>query len=123
MTLKRLRGFLGLIGYYKKFFNHYGKIDKPLTDLLKKNEFHSTPSAKQSFTELKRAMCTTPVLATPDFNKTFLVESNASCTGIVAVLTQDGQPLAFTSQALSGHNMGQSTYKKEMMAILHAVHT
>jgi hypothetical protein len=111
-TLKHLRGFLGLTGYYRKFVHHYGKIAKPLTDLLKKNAFHWTPVVEQAFTELKRAMCTTPVLATPDFNKTFVVESDASGTGIGTVLTQDGRPLAFTSQALSGHNLGRSTYEK-----------
>jgi hypothetical protein len=112
MTLKHLRGFLGLTGYYRKFVHHYGKIAKPLTDLLKKNAFHWTPAAEQAFTDLKWAMCTTPVLAAPDFNKTFVVESDASGTGIGAVLTQDGRPLAFTSQALSGHNLGRSTYEK-----------
>jgi hypothetical protein len=54
------------------------KLLQPLTDLLKKNAFHWTPATKQAFTDLKQAMCTTPVLATPDFNKKFVVESDAS---------------------------------------------
>jgi hypothetical protein len=68
-------------------------------------------------------MCTTHVLASLDFNKTFVVESDVFGTGIGAVLTQDGQPLAFTSQALSGRNLGRSTYEKEMVEILHAMKT
>jgi hypothetical protein len=68
-------------------------------------------------------MCTTPFLAAPDFNKTFVVELDACDTSLGAVLTQEGQLVAFTSKALSGHNLGRSTYEKEMMAILHAMHT
>jgi hypothetical protein len=123
MNLKCLRGFLGLTGYYRKFVNHYGKIAKPLTDLLKKNAFHWTHVVEQAFTELKQSMCTTPVLAALDLNKNFVVESDASNMGIGAVLTQDGRPLAFTSQVLSGCNLGRSTYEKEMMAIIHAMHS
>jgi hypothetical protein len=74
MTLKCLRGFLGVIGYYTKIVHHYGKFSKPFSDLLKKNAFHWTLIVEQAFTTLKRAMCTTHVLATPDFNKTFVVE-------------------------------------------------
>jgi hypothetical protein len=122
-TLKHLRGFLGLTGYHMKFVHHYGKISKPLTDLLKKNAFHWTLVAKKAFTNLKRAMCTTPILAMPDFNKTFVVESNASRISIGVVLTQDDKPLDFTSKSLSGCNLGRSMYEKYMMAILHAVHT
>jgi hypothetical protein len=94
-----------------------------LTDLLKKNAFHWTPIDEKSFTKLKRAMCTTPILATPYLNKNFVVESGASGTGIGAMLTQYGQPLPFTSQALSGYNMGRSMYEIEMMTALHVVHT
>ena len=74
MTLKRLRGFLGLTGYYRKFVHHYGKIANPLTNLLKKNAFHWTPDVEQVFVELKGDMCTTPILVAPNFIKTFVVE-------------------------------------------------
>jgi hypothetical protein len=53
MTLKCLRGFLGLTGYCRNFLHHYEKISNPLTNLLKKNSFHWTPSAEKDFTYLK----------------------------------------------------------------------
>ena len=86
MTLKCLQHFLGLTGYYCNFFHHYGKIAKPLTDLLKKNEFHWKTAAEQAFKELKRAMFTTPVLETLDFKNTFLVELDSFGNGIGAIL-------------------------------------
>jgi hypothetical protein len=120
-TLKSLRGFLGLTGYYRKFVKNYGKIIARLTALLKKNSFTWTPSASQAFQTLKMAMCTTPVLALPDFTKTFVLECDASGKGIGVVLMQEGQPLAFTSKQLFERNLGKSIYENEMLAILHAV--
>jgi hypothetical protein len=117
-----LHGFLGLIGYYRKFVKNYGKIGTPLTSLLKKNSFTWTLAATQAFQTLNMAMCTTPVLALPDFTKTFVLECDASGKGIGVILMQEGRPLAFTSKQLSERNLGKPIYKKEILAILHVIH-
>jgi hypothetical protein len=111
-TLKILRRFLGLTGYYHKFVKNYRKIVAPLTTLLKKNSFTWTPAAAQDFQTLKMAMCTTPVLALPDFTKTFVLECDASGKGIGAILMQEGHPLAFTGKQLSERNLGKPIYEK-----------
>jgi hypothetical protein len=112
---------MGLIGYYRKFVKNYGKIVAPLTALLKKNSFAWTPAAAQDFQTLKMAMCTTSVLALPDFTKTFVLECDASGKGIGAILMQEGRPLVFTSKQLSERNLGKPIYENEILVILHVV--
>jgi hypothetical protein len=120
-TLKSLCGFLGLTRYYRKFVHNYGKIYAPLTALLENNSFIWTPTTNQYFHALKVAMCKTPVLALPDFTKTFVLECEASGKGIGTVLMQDGRPLNFTRKQLSERHLGQSIYENEMMVILHVM--
>ena len=120
-TLKSLRGFLGLTGYYRKFVKGYGIISKPLTDLLKKDGFHWNPDAISAFHKLKEAMSSVPVLTLPDFSKVFYLETDACGTGIKVVLSQNGRPIAYLSKALGPKHMDLSIYEKEYLAILMAV--
>lgn len=120
--IKQLRGFLGLSGYYRKFIKNYGVLSRPLTDLLKKDSlFHWTAQHQQCFDTLKQALISTPVLALPDFAKPFMVETDASSTGIGVVLSQAGHPVAYISKALGPKAQALSTYKKECMAVILAI--
>ena len=121
-TVKELRSFLGLAGYYRKFVRHFGIVSRPLTNLLKKGMlFVWTSEHDSAFATLKSFLSTAPVLALPDFAVPFAIETDACDSGVGAVLLQRGHPLAFISKALGPRTRGLSTYEKEYLAILVAV--
>ncbi|GJX65905.1 retrotransposon-related protein, partial [Tanacetum coccineum] len=121
VNIKQLQGFLGLTGYYRRFIKDYGGLAKPLTQLLKKDCFQWSTEAEKAFQELKQAVIKPQVLALPDFNSTFIIETDASSRGIGAVLMKHGHPIAFISKALSPRNLLLSTYERELLAVIHAV--
>ncbi|XP_041999963.1 uncharacterized protein LOC121749458 [Salvia splendens] len=128
-SLKSIRGFLGLTGYYRRFIKDYSKIAAPLTELLKKQPtpppkvaWNWTPAAAAVFEALKSALTSAPLLKMPDFTKEFVIECDASGRGIGAVLMQDRQPVAYFSKTLSSRWLAKSAYEKELMALVLAIH-
>lgn len=85
-TIKQLRSFLGLAGYYRRFIKGYGQIIKPLMNLLKKNAFKWHEETAVTFKKMKQILVLTLVLSLPDFNKEFVVETDACRKGIGVVL-------------------------------------
>jgi hypothetical protein len=118
-NVKELQSFLGLAGFYRHFVRHYAVISKPLTSLLKKNTmFVWTNDHDTTINTLKQQLSVAPILALLDFTQQFCIETDASNTGVGAVLLQNGKPLAFLSRALDPKNQGLSAYEKEYMVIL-----
>jgi hypothetical protein len=73
-TVKEVRSFLGLAGYYWRFIENFSKIAKPLTSLLEKGvDFSWTDERRMAFEELKKRLTTAPVLTLPDQSKRFLL--------------------------------------------------
>lgn len=97
-NIRELRGFLGMTGYYRRFVLNYSNIATPLTQLTKKDAFKWIEEATLAFEHLKHAMVTLPDLALLDFSLPFVIETNASSTGLGVVLSQKQHSIAFFSQ-------------------------
>ena len=120
-TIKDVRSFLGMAGYYRKFVKNFALIAGPLFQLTKANKVVWTSVTDQAFRQLKEALTTTPILALPDFSNSFVVETDASNTGIGAVLIQSGRPIAFYSHGLPKTKVPKSAYEIELFAVVMAV--
>ena len=82
--------FLGLASYYRKFIKGFLQLVKPLTDLTRDKVVWRWGDAEaNSFTALKVAMATAPILHLPDFEKQFVVTTDTSDVAVGAILEQD----------------------------------
>jgi hypothetical protein len=120
-TVHAVRGFLGLAGYYRRFIKDYDAIATPLTALLRKDSFRWSPEAEKAFRTLQRALTTAPVLQLPDFTKDFVVECDASGSGMGAVLHQGSGPVAFFSRQLAPQHTKLVAYERELIGLVQAV--
>ncbi|KOM48635.1 hypothetical protein LR48_Vigan07g233900 [Vigna angularis] len=118
-SVKSLRGFLGLTGFYRRFVKGYASIANAFTDLLKRDNFIWQDTATQAFQCLKDALTNAPVLALPHFDCTFLVQTDASGSSMGVVLSQNGHPIAYFSKQFCPKLQNSSTYIRELCAIFH----
>ena len=97
---------MGLASYYRKFIANFSTIAKPLNQLLEKEAlFDWTEAQERSFQMLKRYLISAPILRYPDFSQPFYLHTDASGTGLGAVLAQrEGKQehaIAYTSRSLT----------------------
>ena len=121
-----VRSFLGLASYYRRFVRGFSELAKPLTQMTKQGvEWDWSEAQHRAFNRLKLALTTAPVLRLPDFDRQFVVTTDASDAAVGAILEQDFgkglQPVAFASRKLNGAEMRYSAYERELLGIVWAL--
>ena len=128
-TYAKMKSFVGLVGHYRCFIKGFAKIAAPLYDLTsgnnkdKKSEHVDLSlDAREAFDHLKATCLQAYILAFPDFNKTFLLETDASRRGLGAGLSQkqaDGQyhPIAYASRVMNESEQRYHSNKQEFLAL------
>ena len=129
VDVTKVRQFLGLVSYYRRFVPGSAQIAAPLHALTKKNAvFHWTPECDSAFSKLKELLTTPPVLSYPMFGPQceFILETDASGVGLGAILAQkqvDGSthPIAYASRTLDSHKRNYGISELEMLALVWAM--
>ena len=135
-SLRSLRSFLGLSGYYRRFIKDYAAISKPLTKYLRgdngkvgkgksKNiNIEFDDEALKAFEKLKSILASEDViLKHPDYTQPFELTTDASGVAIGAVLSQGGRPLTMISRTLSQNEETFATNERELLAIVWALNS
>ena len=101
-----LGSFLGLASYYRRYIHRFAEIAAPLHQLTNKGvQFEWSESCQSAFNQLKKKLTEAPVLAYPQFGPSteqFILQTDASATGIGAILEQAGHVVAYASRTCSG---------------------
>jgi len=118
-----VRSFLGLTSYYRRFVPTFAEIAAPLHVLTMKNrKFEWTTQCDHAFTKLKYALISSPILAMPNDNDSFLLDTDACDVSIGAVLSQvQGgveRVIAYASRSLSKPEKNYCVTRKELLAIV-----
>ena len=121
-----VRSFLGLASYYRRFARGFSEMARLLTQLTRAGvEWDWSAAQHQAFNRLKLALTIAPVLKLLDFERQFVVTTDASDAAIGAILEQDFsnglQPVAFASSKSNDAEMHYSAYERELLGIVWAL--
>ena len=127
-SIKQLRKFTGLANWFRRFLVNFSEKMAPLYEVLKGKDpkFFWGPRQDEAFARIKSELVTTPVLAPPDLSKPWLIYTDASGTGIGAILAQHGddgklKTVDMVSRRLSSAERRYVTAEREMLAIVFAL--
>lgn len=127
-TKKELRSFLGTASFYRKFIPNFADIVAPINILLKKystNRLQWTSEQIERMELLKQQLINHPILRLPDYSKKFYLRTDASDSGLGAVLLQDHDdvlmPVAFASRTLLDREKRYSVIERECLEIVWSI--
>ena len=118
---------MGLVNYYRHFIKDFAKVALPMNRLTRKDEkWRWGEEQEKAFKQLKEIFTTRPVLATPDLNKEFRVETDASnfaTGGVLSVKCEDDlwRPVSFISKMLNETERNYKIYDKEILGVIHCL--
>ena len=123
-TKTQVRSFLGMAGWYRRFVPNFSVRAAALTDLTRKScpvQVQWSEEARMAFQDIQTALCNEPVLYCPNFDQQFVLQTDASNTGVGAVLLQGEpghrHPVAYISRKLFPREVRYSTVEKECLAV------
>lgn len=121
-TVKEVRSFLGLAGYYRRFVEGFAQLAKPLIALTKqKTPFVWSEACEECFQELKKRLTSALVLVLPQEGVDYDIYTDASLQGLSAVLMQLGRVIAYASRQLKEYEMRCPTHDLELAAVVFAL--
>ncbi|XP_054719150.1 uncharacterized protein LOC129228494 [Uloborus diversus] len=128
-TKTLIRSFLGLVGYYGRYIPNFSEVAAPLTSALKgrirKEKVVWTDECEEAFRALKGSLLKSPILYAPDFSKEFILQTDASESGMRIVLAQmhngEEHPVLYLSKKFSKAEKNYSVIEKELAAIVYGL--
>ncbi|GJR01965.1 putative reverse transcriptase domain-containing protein [Tanacetum coccineum] len=121
-TPTKVRQFLGLASYYRRFIEGFLKISKSMTKLTqKKVKFDWGDKEEAGFQLIKQKLCSAPILALPEGSRDIIVYCDALIKGLGVVLMQREKVIAYASRQLKIHEKNYTTHDSELGAVVFAL--